>query len=163
MKFQLQELKHRLVVVVEWMDFHRRFKEVKVFVTRFIWLVAMHSAVNYPMEPWYTFGPLSPPKLYEQNHTEAPYNMAHHLPDTSTAVGYHTYLTTLGNVRINRIMDHGDKIRQEELQSLIRYHHDHLHTTVQRKLELRNAKRKADRKMGFQYFEPKWLTNSIHI
>ena len=69
----------------------------------------------------------------------------------------------LGNLRVNRIMDHYDKIRHTRLSKLIRYHHRNLHVCIQKKLEKRNANRKEKKEMGFQYFEPKWLTNSVHV
>lgn len=185
--------------------------EVVVFVKRFIWLVAMHAAVNYPMEPWYTFVPLSPSKLYvdasaihsdphvhtsqdaqsnahmhmhahthphqhqhthEHQHTHShqhthahqhQHTHVHNLPDGPTSAGYIAFMTSLGNFRINRIMDHAKKVRGLELKGLVQHHHSYLHTVVQKELETRNAARKAERKMGFQYFEPKWLTNSIHV
>ena len=38
-----------------------------------------------------------------------------------------------------------------------------MHTEIQRELEKRNADRKKRNQLTYQYLEPKWQTNSIHI
>ena len=135
--------------------------QLELFVTRFVWLVSMHTAVNYPIEPWLSFLPLSPPKLNADERARK--NTRYLYPDAQTTIGGTGYATLLGNLRINRIMDYSSKITHCELSRLVAYHHRRLHSEVQRKLGMRSAERKERLQMGFQYFEPKWLTNSIHV
>ena len=39
----------------------------------------------------------------------------------------------------------------------------HFFTKIQPELAARNAKRFKEGKLTFQYLEPEWLTNSIHV
>ena len=132
--------------------------QMQTFITRFLWQIAMHGAVNYPLEPWVSFIPLSPTKLYNGVNT-----FYHALPDRNTTIGSITFAELLGNMRINRIFDYYKKIEDKRLSKLIRKYHFHFHNCIQKLLERRNMKRKMKKQMGFQYLEPKWLTNSIHI
>lgn len=140
----------------------RKKREVRLFITRFLWHLVMHTAVNYVLEPWGSFIPLVPTKLYDtSNKPGATINDA--FPDkmsTFLAIGG---ASLLGNIRINRIFDHHNKVKDNELRKLIKEYHDLFHGCIQKKLERRNKKRKERDEMGFQYFEPKWLPNSVHV
>ena len=69
----------------------------------------------------------------------------------------------LGNIRINKLMEHYDKVQDPMLRNLTYTTYKRLHTCVQNILEKRNARRKAELKLTFQYLEPKWLANSVHV
>ena len=78
----------------------QRKEEVGVFITRFLWFIVMHGAVKYPIEPWYTFVPLAPSKVYEYENAHG--NEANVLPDGPTIVSGLTLGTLLGNSESRR-------------------------------------------------------------
>lgn len=134
---------------------HRR--QVATFVTRFIWQIMIHHSIMYPLEPYGTFLPFSPSKLYK---SESFYGS---LPDQPTTVASIVFGTILGNFRINRVFDYHAKVEDGRLKRMVKKYHDRFHKCLQPLLEARNKKRKEANQLGYQYFEPKWLTNSIHI
>ena len=69
----------------------------------------------------------------------------------------------LGNFRANRIMDHFDKVQDPSLGRLVWKYYRRFNSCIQTRLEKRNAERKNIFKLGYQFFEPKWLPNSVHI
>ena len=73
------------------------------------------------------------------------------------------FATLLGNLRVNRVMDHYDKMTDYRLKMITQSLYRRFHSCIQSELEKRNAKRKTEGKLGFQYFEPKWMPNSIHV
>ena len=74
-----------------------------------------------------------------------------------------TFLGTLQSFRANRIFNYWEEITDKNFRKISRKYHHKLNVEVQQKLQKRNAERKAKNQLGFQYLEPKWLTNSIHI
>jgi len=71
--------------------------------------------------------------------------------------------TVLSSFRVNRIFDYHEKVKDKKFGELVRKHHQRMHRCVQEKLARRNAQRKGKDLLGYQFLEPKWLTNSIHI
>ena len=69
----------------------------------------------------------------------------------------------LGNFRANRIMDHYDKVQDPALGQLVWKYYRRFKSCIQKRLEKRNAERKKKSQLGYQFFEPKWLPNSVHI
>ena len=80
------------------------------------------------------------------------------LSQTST-----TFLGTLASFRINRIFGYWEQITDQKFRQIVRKYQHRLITDVQKTLAERNAQRKAKNQLGYQYLEPRWLTNSIHI
>lgn len=142
--------------------FHTKY-EIRTFITRFLWQVVMHAAVNYPLEPWGSFIPLNPSKLYRKSTTHKRRTIYDAMPDQATTIGATSFATLLGNVRLNRIFDYHNKLNDEKLQKLVKKYYLYFHNCLQELLEKRNARRSSKDQMGYQYFEPKWLTNSIHV
>ena len=64
---------------------------------------------------------------------------------------------------MNRIFDYYEKVKDESFGELVRKHYHRMNGCVQKKLSERNAERKNDGRLGYQFLEPRWLTNSIHI
>ena len=69
----------------------------------------------------------------------------------------------LAGLRMNTLFDYHDKMADDKARSLVKKTYVKFMSEVQRKLEGRNQKRFRDGNLTFQYFEPKWLTSSIHI
>lgn len=136
-------------------------KQLKTFLTRFVWQVAMHAVMNYPLEPFASFPPLSPTKMYDGGSDVKDIHDV--LPDSRSAIGSVLFASLVGNMRVNRIFDYHDKLTDWRLRALVLRFHGRMHGCVQRLLEKRNAERKFRNEMGLQYLEPKWLTNSVHI
>ena len=64
----------------------RTKKELQLFLTRFLWHIAMHASVNYPVEPWATFTPTMPFKLHNDSRTYKEQNIAYIFPNPPNAV-----------------------------------------------------------------------------
>lgn len=140
----------------------KRKKDVMLFLTRFIWQIVIHGAVNYPLEPYGSFIPCGPSKLYKN--TKREHNSIYEaMPDAMTSIGATTFTSLLGNVRINRLFDYYPRIEDPKLAKVIKKYHKYFHECIQKVLEKRNAQRRSNGKLGFQYFEPKWVTNSVHV
>ena len=69
----------------------------------------------------------------------------------------------LSSLRANRLFDYCEQVKDGRFKNLVRKSYYRLNGCVQNKLAKRNAERKAKNQLGYQYLEPKWLTNSIHI
>ena len=69
----------------------------------------------------------------------------------------------LNNFRVNRIFAYWKDITNPTYRRIVRKAFYRMNTIVQKKLEARNAERKAKNQLGYQIMEPKWLTNSVHI
>eukprot|EP00111_Clytia_hemisphaerica_P024561 TCONS_00072416-protein len=134
--------------------------QLKTFLQRFMWMNIFHTSANY-----YThrdFLPASPSKFYELNNgTQLPYLQA--LSGKAYNVEYMRFEGMLNNFRVNRIFSYWKDITNPTYRRIVRKAFYRLNTIVQKKLETRNAERKAKNQLGYQIMEPKWLTNSIHI
>jgi len=134
--------------------------EVATFIVQFVWSIVVHATVNYPTTPYVTFVPMTPTKLYNDPNVVS---MAHHMPDAAVTIGIAAFGSTLGNFRVNRLMDYYDKVQDEKLRGLVSKTYQKFQTCTQKTLEERNAERKKKGQLGMQYLEPKWMTNSVHI
>lgn len=137
--------------------------QLRTFIQRFIWMVVFHTVVNYPAEPFNSYAPLAPTKMYHDTHADAQTNFARVLPDAPTTIGIAEFATFLGNTRINRIMDHYDKVGHDSLSLIIRKSYTRLHSCIQGILKKRNNERVANNQLPYRYLEPDWIPNSAHI
>ena len=69
----------------------------------------------------------------------------------------------LGTLRMNKIFDYSSELTDEKARDIVEDTFSHFFTKIQPKLAARNAKRFKEGKLTFQYLEPEWLTNSIHV
>ncbi|XP_066931954.1 hydroperoxide isomerase ALOXE3-like [Clytia hemisphaerica] len=138
----------------------RTIAQLKKFMNRFLFINIFHTTTNYPMAP--DFLPLSPTKLYEyEDGKKMPFQIAvpHQVKFT---VGMTILKGIIANVRINRIFDYWPGVTDLKYRALVRKAWFRM-KEVQKTLAKRNADRKAKNQLGYQYIEPRWLTNSVHI
>jgi len=69
----------------------------------------------------------------------------------------------LSNFRVNRIFDYYEKVKDKRFGELVRRSYHRMNGCIQKELSRRNAVRKKNGLLGYQYLEPRWLTNSVHI
>jgi len=134
-------------------------KQLETFLQRFLWYNVIHTAVNYATPE---FRPVSPIKLYEDK-SGIPLTLLQSLPSAVHSLTATTFLGTLASFRINRIFGYWEQITDQKFRKIIRKYQHRLIKNVQKTLAQRNAQRKANNQLGYQYLEPRWLTNSIHI
>ncbi|XP_047133086.1 polyunsaturated fatty acid 5-lipoxygenase isoform X1 [Hydra vulgaris] len=139
-------------------SFNKKIELVN-FLHQFLWFNILHSVSNYAHG--HSFVPVKPTKLYHDRNFEN--NYLYNLPDIDTAVEAIRLSVSLDSFRANRLMDYSDKVQDKKFKELVQQTYCVLNSKVQKILEQNNAKRKAAGQLTFQYVEPKWLTNSIHV
>ncbi|XP_002167264.2 polyunsaturated fatty acid 5-lipoxygenase isoform X1 [Hydra vulgaris] len=133
--------------------------QLVTFVYRFLWFNVIHSSSNYAAS--HTFIPVRPTKLYSDPEFVDSY--PHNLPSLELAVDITSFAQILDSFRVNRLFDYSDKVVDKKFKHLVYKTYGKLNSCVQKKMETNNAKRKKLGQLTFQYIEPKWLTNSIHV
>ncbi|XP_066919919.1 polyunsaturated fatty acid 5-lipoxygenase-like [Clytia hemisphaerica] len=134
--------------------------QLRTFLKRFLWINLFHTSANYP--DYRDFMPTSPTRLYQNlDGTDLPLLKA--LTGKLYNVQYMMFRGLLANFRVNRIFSYWKDITNPTYRRIVRKAFYRLNTIVQKKLEARNAERKAKNQLGYQIMEPKWLTNSVHI
>ena len=71
--------------------------------------------------------------------------------------------TKLGCFRANRLFDYFEKVQDKRFKDIVYKSYEKLRTCVQKNLEEENAKRLTAGDLTYQYLEPKWLANSVHV
>ena len=70
---------------------------------------------------------------------------------------------SLAGMRYNQLFDYSKRLHDNEARNLVQDTYYRLNKCVQETLQLRNQGRYENNDLTFPYFEPKWLTNSIHV
>ncbi|XP_047133050.1 polyunsaturated fatty acid 5-lipoxygenase [Hydra vulgaris] len=140
-------------------SFFKNKVELTNFLHQFLWFNILHSVSNYANG--HSFIPAKPTILYHDS--EFKNNFPYNLPDLDAAVEAIQLSVSLDSFRANRLMDYSDKVQDKRFKKLVQQTYCVLNSKVQKTLEQNNAERRAAGQLTFQYVEPKWLTNSIHV
>lgn len=136
-------------------------EQLKQYIHRFVWTIAFHSTVNYPLTP--IFQPIYPTKLYEDTDPTKEYTYLESIPKSNVALRDANVAVGLGFYRANALLDYYEKVRHPALKEVVHNQYKRFNDCVQKELEKRNANRKANNQLGYQYLEPKWIPSSIHV
>jgi len=135
-------------------------KELSTFLARFLLPVIQHSAANYPIYPYVMYYPMQAGLLFEPQGEE---NMLNMMPNATTVIESTVQGAMLASLRMNKLFDYSNQLTDDKTRDIVRDTFRHFHVDIQTKLAARNAKRFKEGKLTFQYFEPAWMTNSIHV
>lgn len=69
----------------------------------------------------------------------------------------------LAGIRVNRFFDYSKRMTDDKGRHLVEKTYKRLMKCIQEKLEAKNLGRFYRGDLTYQYLEPKWLTNSIHV
>lgn len=137
-------------------------KDLKTFLTRFIWLPVQHAVNSAPLMPNGAYVPIAPTKIYFDPRPEAKTNYAYNLPNATATMTQTALTIILSSIRVNRLFDYSKRMSDQKARCLVQDTYSRLHKCTQDILEARNKKRFENGDLTYQYLEPKWLANSIH-